>query len=316
MTADRPIVVRLVLLLCLALSSVVPTVTAAQDNTGTGGGLPPSVDATVIGASAVNIRKCPKFSCKVVAIAKLGDALIVTGEPVDNFTPVRFGKFEGYAYELFLGRAGVPVPRFVEGEPGCKRIALIFNVGQGFEPSTGILDILEHEEVPATVFVMGWWAEKYPDILKQMVEQELEIGSHGEEGILLTDRSDAAVRQDVLTAAEKISGVIGDDLGPAFTPYAAAMDDRVRTIVASTGYLPVSWKITADDWDYDSTADAIWTNVVPNAYDGGIVELHFDGPATEASTQRALPWIIDALRQRGYEFVTISDMMLPCGASD
>lgn len=316
MIADRTIVVRMTLLLCLAVSSIMPEVTAAQGDSGTGGGLPPSVDATVTGAAAVNIRDCPKFSCKVVATAKLGDAIIVTGEPIDSFTPVRYGKFAGFAYELFLGRAGVPVPRFIEGAPGCKRIALIFNVGQGFEPSTGILDILEREQVPATMFVMGWWAEQHPDILKRMVEQDLEIGSHGQEGILLTDRADEAVRQDVLTAAEKISNVIGDDLGPGFTPYAAAMDDRVRTIVASTGYLPVSWRITADDWDYDATADAIWTNVVPNAYDGGIVELHFDGPATEVSTQRALPWIIHDLRDRGYELVTISDMMLPCGASD
>lgn len=312
----QSMVVRLMLLLCLAVTSIVPAVTVAQGDAGTGGGLPPSVDATVVGASSVNIRKCPKFSCKVIASAKLGEALIVTGDPVDAFTPVRYGKIEGYAYDLFLGRGGMPVPRFIEGEPGCKRIALIFNVGQGFEPSTGILDILEEEDVAATMFVMGWWAEDHPDIMKRMVEQGLEIGSHGQEGIPLTERSDEAIRQDVLTAAEEIRAVIGDDLGTAFTPFAAAMDDRVRTIVASTGYLPVSWRITSDDWDYDSTAEAIWNNVVPNAYDGGIVEFHFDGPATEISTQRALPWVIDALRQRGYEFVTISDMTLPCGASE
>lgn len=316
MTVDRSIVVRLALLLSLAVASFAPLQSAAQGDSGTGGGLPPPVNATVTGAPAVNIRTCPKFSCEVIASAKLGESLIVTGEPVDDFTPVRYGNVQGFAYDLFLGRNGMPVPRFIEGEPGCKRIALIFNVGQGFTPSAGILDVLDEADVPATMFVMGWWARQYPDLLKRMVDQGLEIGSHGEDQSPLTGRSDDAVRHDVMTAAEKISAVIGDDLGPAFTPYAAAMDDRVRTIIAGTGFLPISWKIVADDWDYDATAEAIWNDVVPNAYDGGIVELHFDGPVTEASTQRALPWIIDALRQQGYEFVTISEMMLPCGASE
>ena len=316
MTADRAIVARLTLLLILSMTSIIPTATVAQGDAGTGGGLPPSVDATVVGARAVNIRTCPKFSCKVIASAKLGESLIITGDPINAFTPVRYGKVEGFAYHLFLGRGGMPVPRFIEGEPGCNRIALIFNVGQGFTPSDGMLDILDEEEVPATMFVMGWWATRYPDLLKRMVAQGLEIGSHGQEGIPLTDRSDEAIRQDVLIAADAIRSVIGDDLGLAFTPYAAAMDDRVRTIVAGTGYLPVSWRITAADWDYDASAEAIWSNVVPNAYDGGIVELHFDGPATATSTQQALPWIIDSLRERGYQFVTISEMMLPCGAHE
>ncbi len=317
MTVDHPIFVRLSLLLtCLVFAGSLPSTILAQGDTGIGGGLPPSVDATIIGTTAVNIRKCPKFSCKVIASAKLGEFVVVTGEPVDSFTPVRYGDISGFAYDLFLGRSGAPVPRFIEGAPGCKRIALIFNIGQGFQPSTGILDILERQDVPATMFVMGWWAEQNPDLLKRMVDQGLEIGSHGEEAIPLTQRSDEAVKQDVRTAAAKISAVIGDDLGPAFTPYAAAMDDRARALVASTGYLPVNWRITSDDWDYDATAEAIWSNVVPKAYDGGIVELHFDGPNTKMSTQRALPWIIDALRQRGYQFVTISDMMLPCGVSE
>lgn len=315
MTVDRTIFTRLsLLLICMVFLTNLPSIVVAQGDTGTGGGLPPSVNATITGTNAVNIRKCPKLSCKIIASAKLGESVVVTGDPVDNFTPVRFGRIEGYAYDLFLGRSGVPVPRFIEGTPGCNRIALIFNVGQGFEPSTGILDILERHDVPATMFVMGWWAEKNPELLERMVDQGLEIGSHGEAGIPLTQRSDEDVVQDVRTAAAKISAVIGDDLGPAFTPYAAAMDDRVRALVASTGYLPVNWRVTSDDWDYDATAEAIWENVVPNAYDGAIVEFHFDGPATKTSTQRALPWVIDALSNRGYQFVTISDMMLPCDA--
>ncbi|MDQ3514558.1 MAG: polysaccharide deacetylase family protein [Chloroflexota bacterium] len=309
---SRPSLVILMALLMLVGSG--PAV-AAQD-TGTGGGRPPLVMATVTGAEAINIRECPEITCEAISVAELGDTVEVTGEPEDGFTPVRHGGRDGYAYDLFLGREGLPVPRFVEGAPGCDRIALAFNVGQGFEPSVGILDILEREEVDATFFVMGWWAEENPELVERMVELGFEVGSHGDQAIALTNRTDAEVVADIEDAAARIRAIIGDDLGPAFTPYAAAIDDRVRSLVASTGYLPVGWQITSDDWDYDATAEAVWDNVVPNAYDGAIVELHFDGPATEESTQTALPWIIDGLGQRGYKFVTISDMMLPCGAAD
>ena len=309
---SRPSLALLVVLLVLVGTG--PGV-AAQE-TGTGGGLPPMMTARVTGAEAINIRECPEFTCEVITVAELGDAVEVTGEPEDGFTPVRYAGEDGYAFDLFLGREGLPVPRFVEGAPGCDRIALAFNVGQGFEPSTGILDILAREEIDATFFVMGWWAEENPELVERMAELGFEVGSHGDQAVPLTERTDAEVIQDVEDAAARISDIIGDDISPAFTPYAAAMDDRVRALVASTGYLPVGWQITSDDWDYDSTAEAVWANVVPNAYDGGIVELHFDGPATKESTETALPWIIVGLTERGYEFVTISDMMRPCGAAE
>ena len=309
---SHPSLVILVVLLILLGSG--PAV-AAQDS-GTGGGIPPVMTARVTGAEAINIRECPEITCEVVSVAELGDAVEVTGEPEDGFTPVRHAGEDGYAYDLFLGREGMPVPRFVEGAPGCDRIALAFNVGQGFAPSVGILDILAREKVDATFFVMGWWAEENPELVARMVELGFEVGSHGDQPIALTNRTDAEVVQDVEDAAARIRAIIGDDLGPAFTPYAAAIDDRVRALVASTGYMPVGWRITSDDWDYDSTAEAVWANVVPNVYDGAIVELHFDGPATEASTQTALPWIIEGLTRRGYEFVTVSEMMLPCGAAE
>jgi hypothetical protein len=54
---------------------------------------------------------------------------------------------------------------------------------------------------------------------------------------------------------------------------------------------------------------------MPNVYDGAIVELHLDGPASATSTGVALPWIVDELRDAGYTFVTIPELARPCATA-
>jgi len=84
--------------------------------------------------------------------------------------------------------------------------------------------------------------------------------------------------------------------------------------VAREGYLPVAWDVPADDWGEDISADYVFDRVVPNVEDGSIVEFHLDGPSSEQATAVAIPRIVEALKERGYQFVTIQDMAQPCPA--
>ena len=63
-----------------------------------------------------------------------------------------------------------------------------------------------------------------------------------------------------------------------------------------------------------SSADYVFDRVVPNVEDGSIVEFHLDGPSSEQATAVAIPRIVEALKERGYQFVTIPDMAQPCPA--
>src|SRR5713101_4116454 len=67
----------------------------------------------------------------------------------------------------------------LHGDPRLPNIALVFNVGAGFEPGTAILDALDEHHQHATFFVMGWWAERHPELLRQIVDGGHEIASHG-----------------------------------------------------------------------------------------------------------------------------------------
>lgn len=203
----------------------------------------------------------------------------------------------------------------VEGDVACPRIALIFDIGIGYQPSESVLQTLVEKEVAATMFPMGSFARNQPDYLRRLDEAGFAIGTHGDTNLWLTDATNMAIRADVLASVEVIEGVIGRPIDPYHTPYAANTDERVRAVVATTGLLSIGWRVSAPDWSVDATEEGVYNAVFHNAYPGAIVEMHLDGPATEQATALALPRLIDDLRARGFEFVTIGEMFEPCEAS-
>jgi peptidoglycan/xylan/chitin deacetylase (PgdA/CDA1 family) len=206
------------------------------------------------------------------------------------------------------------VPYLDQGVAGCNRVAFIFNVGIGQPLDTGVLETLAANTVPATMFLSGWWAAAFPDMARRLRDGGYVIGSHGDGRGVLPALSDAGVAADVQLAHQEIATALGEPPAPWLTPYAAAIDARVREIVWRQGYTPVGWRVSAGDWRVDATESAVYANVVNRVYDGAIVEFHLDGVATPQSTGRALPRIIATLRERGYRFVTIPEMAQPCVA--
>lgn len=269
---------------------------------------------TVVGAPGVNVRACAGADCPVAFSLALGDRLTVTGEAQNGWLPVSRGGASGWVWNLYLRPDGAAAPWLLRGPGGCQRVAFLFNLGVGYELQLSALEWLAEQDIPATVFPMGWWAEANPEKLRRIAELGFEIGSHGDARQELTTLGDEAVRADIAAAEAAIEAVTGDPVAPLFTPYAAASDERVRGLIAQAGYLPVGWEVPADDWDFGVTADDVFMNVVPNVTDGAIVEFHLDGPASAESTAVALPWIVERLRAEGFAFVAVGDIALACPA--
>ena len=268
--------------------------------------------AIVVSTPALPVRSCPAVTCDTLIEAPLGADIAVDGDVEDGFLPVTYAGTSGYALPAFVATDPDDPPVFAAGSPGCQRVAFLFNIGVGFPPDIGIIDTLEREEVPAAMFVMGWWVDEAPPLLDRLVNDGYLIGSHGYGSTELTTLSDDAVLDDITHAATAIEEATGQPQAPYFTPYAAAIDARVRAIVAGQGFLPVAWEVPAADYGANITADQVYRKVMDNMYDGAIVEFHLDGEASAQSTGVALPRIIDDLRAQGYQFVSLPDLMLPC----
>jgi peptidoglycan/xylan/chitin deacetylase (PgdA/CDA1 family) len=270
---------------------------------------------SVVGTTGLNIRQCPDVACGSEGLAQLGDPIIVTGPPENGYVPVQWAGKSGWAWQLYVATESRGTPFLETGTPGCDRVAIIFNIGIGYEMQMHVLRWLKEQNVPATIFPMGWWALQNPDDMREMAMLGFPIGTHGDSRVNLTGHTDDEVLIDLKDSATHIRQVIGSDPVPYFTPYAADIDERVRTIVAGEGYLPVAWDVSADDWDEGITPEYVYDRVVPNVEDGSIVEFHLDGPSSAASTAVALPWIVSDLKKQGFTFVTVPQMAQPCGAA-
>lgn len=270
---------------------------------------------SIVGTTGLNIRECPDVSCGSIGLAQLQDPVIITGSEEAGFVPVEWAGKAGWAWGLYVSSASRGTPYLLTGLPGCKRVAFLFNIGIGQEMQMHTLRWLKQNDVPATIFPMGWWALKNQDDMREMAMLGFPIGTHGDTRMILTEHSDADVVNDLQSSAANIKQVIGTEPVPYFTPYAAAIDDRVRGVVAGEGYLPVAWDVSAADWDVGISADFVYERVVPNVVDGSIVEFHLDGPSSAQSTAVAIPWIVETLRENGYSFVTVQDMAQPCGTA-
>lgn len=247
--------------------------------------------ATVVGTAAARLFRCNPQTCALqlasASLAPLGthvelvDGALAAEQASGQFVRVKTPEVEGYAQDWYLKEDDHPAPFLRQGDQGCQRLALIFNIGVGFAPDLGILDTLAATSTPATMFVMGWWADRHPaalEALRRMVEAGYSIGSHGYDAVELPELDDSAVADDVQASLAAIERAINRSPSPLFTPYAAAMDERVRSIVANLGLLPVAWTVSGADYGPDVTEHDVFDHVIADVHDGALIELHLVRP--------------------------------------
>src|SRR5919199_6523528 len=154
--------------------------------------------------------------------------------------------------------AAVPVSaeEVVRGDPGLPLVSLVVNAGAGYEPAVEMLDTFAEKRVRTTFFLMGWWAERNPDLVRR-IGAEHEVASHGHEVFDLTSVSDAAVVADLERADAVIGGIIGRTTRPLWSASAGYRDARVRGIAASLGYRPIYLTVDSGDWRTDATAAGV-----------------------------------------------------------
>jgi peptidoglycan/xylan/chitin deacetylase (PgdA/CDA1 family) len=197
----------------------------------------------------------------------------------------------------------------VRGNPDRPNVSLVINVGAGSEPAVSMLDTLKEKGLQTSFFVLGWWADRQPEILKRIADDGHEVASHGHTVFDLTSVSDAAIRDDLERADASISAVTGKTTRPLWSASAGYRDARVHRIAASLGYRPIYLTVDSLDWTQDATADSVYNRVMERTVNGAIVVLHFDSPTTVRSTAAALPRLIDDLRAKGFSLVTVTDLL-------
>ncbi|MFI1167736.1 polysaccharide deacetylase family protein [Streptomyces sp. NPDC020801] len=201
--------------------------------------------------------------------------------------------------------AGAPA-RF--GTVDCREakcIALTFDAGPS-ENSARLLDILKEKKVPATFFLLGArHIEKYPALVERMAAEGHEVASHTWDHKILTRISPAQIREELQRPNEAIERLTGRR-PTLMRPPQGRTNATVHEICKELGMSEVLWSVTAKDYTTNDSA-LITRRVLAQASRDGIVLLHDIYPGTVP----AVPGIIDALKERGYVFVTVPQLLAP-----
>ena len=185
-----------------------------------------------------------------------------------------------------------------------KVVALSFDAAWGNDDTETLINILAKYNAPATFFVVGDWVDKYPESVKQLADAGHQIQNHSNKHPYMTKLSDSAKIEELKTCNEKIAAVAGQTPTLFRCPY-GDYDNSVITATESIGMFTIQWDVDSLDWKENATPDSIFERVTSKVKNGSIVLFHNDADHTPA----ALPRILEKLKNDGYEFVFINDLI-------
>ena len=199
-------------------------------------------------------------------------------------------------------RKGIHYRTLMRGDPGVAAVALTFDDGPHPRFTPQILAILKRYGIKATFFVVGQMAAKYPDQIRAEQAGGHLLANHTYHHVNLTQIPAWLVPTEWQACQIVVRHLTGEKMRFCRPP-GGHYDQNVISAAMQEGLTTVFW--TANSGDYASPgARAIESKALDGIGNGGIILLH-DGVQ---QTLDVLPRIIEALRRRGYRFVTIAQM--------
>ena len=186
------------------------------------------------------------------------------------------------------------------------KIALTFDDGPHGEKTPRILDVLRDNNVQATFFIVGENVKGNEDIIERMIADGHEIGNHtfGHKYLFKVDRR--VMEREIDLCDDEIFNY-SEYNATLFRPPGGIYNDVLTSVCNERGYDMVLWSIDTRDWA-GTSATEIENEILGNVEDGAIVLMH-DYVCGESHTAEALKSVIPKLKELGYSFVTVSELI-------
>lgn len=197
-----------------------------------------------------------------------------------------------------------------KGDENEKIIALTFDDGPDKDYTPQVLDILKKYDAKATFFVVGENVGWNKDILKRQFEEGHEIGNHTFTHINVAKKSYAEIDKEITETQEIVKEVIGIE-PKLFRPPYRAISRNMCSIVKEKNMNIILWSnLDPRDWSNPGVGYIAQT-ILNKVQNGNIVVLHDYNNARVSKTQtiQALEIVIPKLKEQGYKFVTVSELI-------
>ena len=198
------------------------------------------------------------------------------------------------------------------GTPGSKQLALTFDDGPNDPHTLKLIEVLAKHNVHATFFMIGRYVRERPDIARAVAAAGHVVGNHTFTHPRLIFQSEAQTRAELTNCRQALQDTIGTHSNLFRPPFGGRRPATLR-IAHELGFETVMWNVSGHDWNA-SPASVIESKVARRIHAGGgdIILLHDGGHralgAGRAQTVIVTDNLIRRLKDRGFEFVTVSEM--------
>lgn len=185
-----------------------------------------------------------------------------------------------------------------------KVLSISFDAAWGRANTEEILNILDRYDVKTTFFLVGFWAEKHPDLVAEIVARGHEIGNHSATHPHMSQLTDAQIREELRKCSDLVKSITGVPT-TLFRPPYGEYNDAVVRISREEGYECVQWNVDSLDWKNLGTENMV-RQCTKDVNPGDIVLFHNDSKYI----LEALPQILEYYTQKEYRIIPVSEILL------
>jgi peptidoglycan/xylan/chitin deacetylase (PgdA/CDA1 family) len=198
-----------------------------------------------------------------------------------------------------VGCSGGSAAEFRNGPRDRNVVALTFDDGPS-EYTDAFLDVLREKHAHGTFFEIGQEMPGREDTMRRILREGDEIGDHTVNHVEYPDYFQIAGAAARIRSSTHFEPCL-------FRPPGGAVDSSVISNAGALGMQTILWDVDPADWSNPGSA-AVYSRIVSAAQPGSIILMH-DGGGDRSGTLAALPQIIDTLRNRGYRFATVTELL-------
>ena len=190
--------------------------------------------------------------------------------------------------------------------PSSKVIYLTFDDGPMINTTKFILDCLREYNAKATFFCIGKNAEKYPELMQKIQQEQHAIGNHSQQHLNGWQTNTQNYIIDCLKAEETLKPYTNNTTKLFRPPYGKCTLKQQKKLIAK-GYKIIMWSVLGADFDKSISKEKCLKNIIENTSSGNIVTLH-DSLKTKENIEYLLPKVLEHFNKLGYTFKRVDSL--------
>ncbi len=201
---------------------------------------------------------------------------------------------------VFANQRQLPIYRVKTDE---KKLSISFDCAWGVDYTDSLLQIMQKHNVKCTFFAVEFWVKKYPEYVKKISDLGHEWGTHSATHPYMSKLDKDSIVKELTTSKDAIEKIINKKVEVFRAPYGDYNNLLINTANELDLYT-IQWDVDSLDWK-NLSASQIVSRVLTKVNNGSIVLFHNQG----LHTAEALEQIIVQLHNKGYEFVSIGELI-------